>query len=121
MLKAVLEGNKEVHNWCKVSWFEHLSPYTAGQDVLLIKYEDALKDTYSEAKRILHFLEEERSEADIQKAVDNQSFGKVKERFKQTGDGGKAEQWRKQLSQKEKELFKKELGEDVLKEFGFPL
>lgn len=113
MNKAVLYGNNEIHHWCRISWKDHLYPYLQHQNVLKIKYESALKDPLTEAKRILDFMGIEKPEEEISKIIDNQSFAKRKKQFASNNQSvkarflrkGKGQQWKSKMSKKENQLF----------------
>lgn len=113
MNKAVIHGNNKIHHWCRISWKDHLIPYLENPNVLKVKYESALKDPYEEAKKILDFIGVEKSDCDILKVIDNQSFKKKKKQFLNENQSGKArflrkgkgQQWKSILSQKENKMF----------------
>lgn len=120
--QLVLYGNGAVHHWCKVPWKKHWKPYFEREDVLKIKYEDILQFPLEETKKILDFIGIERSESERLKAIENQSFAKVKKKFTKENDPrklkllrkGKMAQWKSNFSEKEKRLFTKELREELM-------
>ncbi|NNK80586.1 MAG: hypothetical protein HKO93_03725 [Flavobacteriales bacterium] len=128
MNKALLEGNNNVHHWCRVSWREHFTPFVEQDKVLLVKYESLLDSPMTECGRILDYLGVERSKEQIAEAIDKQSYDSVKERFIKTDNKskaeflreGKKEQWRTAMSNKEKARFR-EAYENELSQFEYPL
>ena len=129
MINAVLNGDANLNHWCRVSWKTHVLPYLSEPQILVIKYEDLLKNTRLECDRLLEFLEvDDISEKAIETAIHNQTFEVVKKKFLRQGKfrkafflrSGKAEQWRKRLSKSEKEKFVLDLG-DILEQMGYPL
>lgn len=128
MNKAILYGNNNVHLWCRNSWKEHLTPYLENPNVLKVKYESLLEDPLTEAKRILDFVGIQKSEKEILKAIENQSFKRKKKQFSNEQLVGKAnflrkgkgQQWKSILSPKENQLFV-ELLKHELNEFGYEL
>ena len=121
MIKAILFGNKNLHYWCRISWGKHLIPYLDNSSVLKVKYESLLNNPFNECERILSFIGIEKPADSIIAAIEKQSFNAVKEKFVENGESrkanflrkGKNEQWKKELSKKEKRIFndllKKEL------------
>ena len=121
MVNAVLNGDTRVHHWCRVSWKNHLHLYTIKPEVLKIKYEDALSNPVRESKKILDFIGEKRGVAEIEKAVELQSFNFVKKKFIKNGETHKAtflregvsRQWKKGLNKSEKLLFIKSMAAEI--------
>ena len=120
MVNAIIHGSKEVQEWLKVNWKNHYLPFLENK-YLIIKYEDMLKDPLNECKSILNYIGIRRTEKEIKKAIYNQSF-KVKKKFfnqkNQKGDAnflrsGKSKQWEKVLSQKQKDIFIKFIGNEL--------
>jgi len=98
MLQAILFGNKRLSYWCRVSWKDHVAPYQNDPTVLKIRYESLMADPQLECRNILDFLGIQRSSEDIDRAIDRQSFDKVKSKFIITGDRRKSGFLRKGVS-----------------------
>lgn len=121
MINAVLNGDKRVHHWCRISWKNHLHSYLLKPKLLQIKYEDVLLNPVRESKRILDFIGEKRSVAEIEKAVEFQSFNFVKKKFIEKGEIQKATflregvsgQWKKGLNKSEKSLLIKSITAEI--------
>lgn len=128
MIGAVLYGDSTVHHWCRVSWKAHLMPYLEAENVCKVTYEDMLDDPMTECQKILRFLEIKKSSAEIETAIENQSFAMAKQKFKQENALNKANflrkggrgYWIKSFSAKEKQLFIDEVGPQ-LQQLGYPL
>ena len=80
---AVAEGNVRYGHWHEhvEAWLEN--PYAA--DMLIIHYEDLLREPVRELRRFCDFIQEERPDAFLQWAVDNASFEKMKARERRFG------------------------------------
>lgn len=121
MIKAVLEGNKNVDKWCEISWKEHYYPYTNSKDVLFVTYENMLKNPLSECLRITKELNITRSENQILESIKSQSFKKKKKEIHEEGNKlnmkifrlGKSGYWEKEFTNTEKLIFKKELKNEL--------
>lgn len=83
MVRALVEGNVNVHHWCRVSWGEYYSSFVSG---LMVRYEDLLDDPLTEGRRVLSYLGLNRSEAEISQAIENQSFSHKKAKFLKEND-----------------------------------
>lgn len=120
MTDALLHGSAEVHNWCRVSWKEHLQPYQQA-GVPIVRYEDLLVEPAEESARILRHLGTERSPEAIATAVENQSFDRKKEALLKKGANGRAKflrvgksgQWRDKLPAHLQARFAEELGDEL--------
>lgn len=114
MKDALLNGNSNVHYWCSNSWASHLESYNS-DNVLVLKYEDLIDDTFYEVKKILNYLNVERSDEMIKASIEKQSFENKKNIYYNSGDkrnfqfmrSGKKEQWRNELSGKSLRDFEK--------------
>lgn len=76
------QGDIEWQKFGFGSWSEHVSTWLAwgeNNPLLIIKYEDLLADTLTELRKICQFIKLEKSELELQKAVSNSSFSKLKE------------------------------------------
>lgn len=128
MNKAILEGDKEVNTWCKISWEKHLHGYYNNDNVLKIKYESLLEQPDEVSKLIVKFLDIELSDRSIHSAIESQSFSRAKKRFNADQDHeranflrkGHAEQWRTSMGPSDKRYYTKHLHRE-LKLLGYPL
>lgn len=128
MAKALLVGNERIHHWCRVSWKAHVTPFLDRDDVLLIQYDRLLKNPMEQSKRILKFLDLERSESEIDRVVDTHNFEKSQKRFADSGNSEKKQflrkggsgEWRHELTSQQKRNFESEIGE-LLTRFGYDL
>lgn len=120
MTEALLHGSAAVHNWVRVSWREHWRPYEEA-GVPIVRYEDLLIAPNEQCVRILRSLGLERTAAEIGRAIENQSFARKKERFRQEGETGRAkflrvgksEQWREKLPADLQARFATELAPEL--------
>lgn len=125
MIKAVIYGNDKINPWLKISWKDYVEPYVEN-GVFVTKYEDMLDNPHDEAVRILSCIGLERTDRQIENAIDNQSFNKAKERFLKEGNKerykllreGTKEQWKSILTGKQKQLFEDNIG-PFLSEIGY--
>ncbi len=121
MYQAVLLGSQDAHYWCRISWQKHIKPYMNAENVLIIRYEDLIDDSYVEMKKVLKHIGIEKNKKSVLKAIDKQSFKKKREKFLNDGDikkaeflrCGKSKQWIKDLSKGQVDSinhdFKKEM------------
>ena len=122
MIKAILDGNAYVHNWCRISWKTHLTPFLNSDKVLLLKYEDLLATPYTEAEKIIHYLDIKMSPEQLKIGVDKQSFKSLKEKYKKEGDKnnnkflrkGTSQQWKTKFNSKTKELFIESINQELV-------
>lgn len=83
------------------NWSNHVN-YWSSKDFVVVRYEDLLKDTKYELKRILSELEINTNDTIIEDAIKKQSFAKKKQDFIDAGDelntkflrSGKVGAWR---------------------------
>lgn len=126
MRDALLNGNSDVHFWCSESWASHIESYKS-TNVLMLKYEDLIDDTFFEVKKILNYLDVKRSDEVIKSSIEKQSFENKKEKYHISGDernlsfmrSGKKEQWRSELSDKFLIGFKK--FNYLFEKFNYPI
>lgn len=108
------------------SWSSHVKHWTHFNDVVIVRYEDLLDNTFMELKRILDELNIIYNNEELIKVIENQSFSKKKKEFLEKGDtenakflrSGDKESWRKLLThklQKKIEISHKEM----MKKFGY--
>ena len=87
-------------------WSDHVNLWAHHPNIVVVRYEDLLKDSECELRRITDLLGLAVHDGDIEEAVRNQSFKKKKVDFQQKGDvknarflrSGKPEGWRRFLS-----------------------
>jgi hypothetical protein len=116
MIEAILNGNTTINSWFKNSWSSHYLSYK-NKDVLILKYEDMLKYSDLESHKILNYLGIEKDDEHIKNSIKNQSFQKRKQLDKNKKDThqkkilrkGKIGEWKKDFTEKEKNLFKNKL------------
>ena len=126
MAHTILYGAEDGRWWCRIPWATHYKPYLKN-NYFFVKYEDILCEPVRECKRIAAFLELERGERQIQAAIKKQSFKNKKNAFLKNNQihkanhmrVGKKEQWKQELSDKYKTMFRKILADD-LSHFGYP-
>lgn len=122
MTGALLHGDAEVHNWCRVSWKEHWHSYEQA-GVPFVRYEDLLATPEEEAIRLLGWLGIERGKEAISNAVRNQSFERKKEALLRSGERGQAKflrvgrsgQWREKLPPNLQARFREAIGPELAK------
>ncbi len=116
MIEAVLIGKTTINPWFKNSWFDHYSSYK-NKDILIVKYEDLLKYSGLESQKILNYIGVEKQNEHIKNSIKNQSFQKRKQLDKNKKDShqkkilrkGKIGEWKKEFTEKEKNLFRHKL------------
>jgi len=120
MTTALLHGSARVHNWVRVSWRDHWRPYQAA-GIPIIRYEDLLARPLEECAKILRHLGITRTDEEIARAVENQSFARKKQTLLEQGETGRAKflrvgqsgQWRKQLPPLLQKRFSDSLGPEL--------
>ena len=125
--RAVLYGDERVNRWCRTSWGEHVHPYLATENVLKVRYEDLLNEPEAVSASILQFLDLPPTPSHITKAVERQSFARVRNKFTAAGETekaaflrrGEAEQWREGMPGKHRARFQKVFG-DLLERLRYP-
>lgn len=110
------------------NWSEHVSYWANNRSVIVVRYEDLLKNTESEMKRILRSLEIVVSNEKLRKTILNQDFKKKKAEFIRVNDStnaqflrsGESGGWRNFLSPvMVKSIEKKHAA--VMKKYGYKL
>jgi len=115
VIRAILHGDKKLDYWCRVSWAQHVEPYIDNDQVLSFRYEDLLNDTEFMATKIANFIDDDIQTEQIKKSIDNQSFSKLKKKFKNNTiqtkflRSGNKEQWKEILTKRQKREFKQHL------------
>lgn len=125
--RLVPPGRKLPCAWCQVPWDEHVTQYL-DRDVCVVRYEDLLTNTEFECKRILSHIGLERGPQQIEQAIHNQSFTKVKEKFAHQLDRrrfdflrtGKSGVWHEELTEKQKQFLAARFSQ-VLLNLGYQL
>jgi hypothetical protein len=126
MILTLADGNREVNPWCANAWDEHIYAYIdAGACV--IRYEDLLTAPERECRRLLAHFGVERSAAQIQSAIANQSFQAAKARFLARGDEKRADflreartgSWATGLSAAQRQFCADRFG-PMLERLGYP-
>jgi hypothetical protein len=120
MTTALLQGSGRVHNWVRVSWRDHWRPYQEAA-IPIVRYEDLLGHPIEQCQRILRHLGFTRSNEEITRAVENQSFELKKRALLEQGETGRAKflrvgksgQWREHLPLALQERFAQALGPEL--------
>lgn len=118
MIQAVLYGNSKVTPWLEVPWALHYNEYLKNE-ILVIKYEDLLKNPKNELKSILKYLDIEINSHQIEYSIKNQAFEKrQKEVLEQDHKNliklvrkGSSGYWKSEFTEEEKQLFKLKMKE----------
>ena len=105
---GMLKNGDPYINQCQYPWDHHINSYM-DQDVLFVRYEDLLRDGFTEVSRILSFIGTSKNEDEIRYAIKKQSFESRKSEFVEKGDKvrvkhlrkGMAGDWKNYLSEKE--------------------
>jgi len=88
---------------------------------IIVKYEDLLKDTFGELKKIYKFLEIDISENKLKEIIEKYSFKNIPEKDKGVGKSARSAtpgKWEEHFSDEEKELMQKIMGV-TLKKIGY--
>ncbi|NEQ45238.1 MAG: sulfotransferase domain-containing protein [Leptolyngbya sp. SIOISBB] len=120
-------GTKELA-WLDTPWAEHVKGFINLPNILCISYEMLKKDPLLVAKDISDFLSCNKTDYELQHAIDEQSFEKKKKRFREGGQGAKAsflrrgesEAWKRELPEKYIRYVEQNLGA-FMTELGYPL
>jgi hypothetical protein len=128
MENAVLNGDDRVHHWCRISWKNHLLPFSENSGVLILKYESLLDSPFDECQKILKYLNIVKTDNHILTAISNQSFEKKKKKYKKSGEKekyyfmktGKIQQWKNSFSKSENMRYVNALKSE-LNELGYDL
>jgi len=124
LTEAIINGTTKMP-WLHVPWKEHVSGYL-NSDALIIKYEDLKEDALREVKRICEFLNIKRDDDSLTESIEIQSFESKKKKLLERNNirnanflrKGKSGEWKKELSNKNKELIHDEIG-NVLEKLGY--
>lgn len=110
------------------SWSEHIEFWTKHPSVIVVRYEDLLRDTEAEMRKILLAFKLDVSDEVLLKAISKQSFKKKKSDFLKSGDSlntkflrrGKAGGWKEFLpTTVVREIEQKHA--DVMNTYGYKL
>ena len=109
-------------------WSSHILLWTKHPDALVVRYEDLLRDTEGELKKILRGLSIEVDDKTLKETIENQSFEKKKAKFFTSGDSrnsqfmrsGRAGGWRDFLSPSILKRIESTHG-SVMSEYGYVL
>jgi len=126
LLHAMLKGNAQINLWLRHPWSRHAADAKLAD--CLLRYEDLLEEPEKQARRLLEAIGLERTDEQVRRAVERQSFAQRKKQFQDKGQdsqvkfmrSGKARQWRTQLPP---ELLNEldEAWEEELRQLGYPL
>lgn len=119
-IQAILYGSEDLHYFFRISWKAHCKPYLE-RGYFYVKYEDLLMNAENECRRILNYLGLQRQDKEIAGAIARQSFHQKKAEFLKRGElekakflrAGKTGQWKSKLSPEQKQLFVRELSEEL--------
>jgi len=117
-LKEMIVSGKDIY---PSKWKEHTrqwlsNPYNA--DILIVKYEDLIQDTFNQMKRIMAFAKLERSDEVIKRSVYGNSLSEMKRKEKEYGWNNKDWDPSQDFIRTGKiGSYKKEIPEDLIKIF----
>ena len=108
------------------SWSDHVSFWAGKPGVIIVRYEDLLRDTKGEMRKLLDAFEMDVSDEILSQAISNQSFENKKALFQQSGDSrnakflrsGEAGGWRELLSPSMVKKIEMQHGR-VMNEYGY--
>ena len=89
----------------------------------MVKYEDLLKNTFSELKKLYKFIDVEISDEELQKIVEKYSFKNIPEKEKGSGKFARSASpglWRKNFSEKQQKIMNDVMSDTLLK-LGYEL
>jgi hypothetical protein len=127
MVDVLLSGGRRAGRFLSLPWAQHVLPcLDAGQ--FFVRYEDLLLNPGEACGRMLDHLGLCRTKAQIDAAIERQSFARKREAFIAAGDmrqaeflrSGMAEQWRTALSTDHVRRIETALGRE-LRWFGYPV
>ncbi len=117
MVDVMLKGG--AYSWCQWSWGEHVEGFfNIYPEVLIVKYENFLKDTVSEISKVLNYLDLERSRDQIVSSVKNQSINRIKA-IEDKKAKGRGSFFRKGKEGSYKEELNKNLVSDINNSFWY--
>lgn len=127
MLNTVVYGNEQIHEWLSVPWKEHVQGYLE-QDCLIVQYESLWHSPETICRRILSQLGIERSDTQIQTAIERQAFSTRKVQAQAQNNQrtlnflreGTPEQWRYRLYPEQVHWLQEHLAPE-LSYWGYPL
>lgn len=83
-VKGLVEGTT-FGSWLQTPWKSHVKDFISQKDILCISYESLKQDPLTQASRICNYLSLTRSSAELQAAIDTQSFQRKKKKFLEEG------------------------------------
>jgi hypothetical protein len=113
------EFEQNIVDWCR-SWLDHRDENAS----MLVRYEDLLEDTKAVMSEVFRHLGIARSEEEVERIVETNSFKRVSGRTPGQQDTGSflrkgvSGEWREIFTDEQKELFAK-IGEDVVMRLGY--
>lgn len=124
-LRGVVNGT-DLWPWMGISWGEHVQGFPREQGVLHLAYEDLREDSPGEARRIAEFLGCERTDDELESAVEAQRFERKKQELKAAGKRrqarllrrGDVDSWKKELSEGQLRYLEGHLS-SLMKSFGY--
>ncbi len=119
MIQSILNGGSNVNIWMKSPWIKHYQSYL-NRNILVLKYEDLLKNPITECDKILSYLNITKAIGNINASIKRQSFAiRQKEQIHNNNSytnrllrEGSSEYWKTALTQKQKYLFSLSLNSD---------
>jgi len=94
MLEMLTQGDDTIDH-CQWPWDKHTDSYSNRQNALLVRYEDLLNDGLLTAKKILAFCEKGKSDEQILRDLDAQSFATKRKEFENQKEEIKVRHMRK--------------------------
>lgn len=113
------EYEKEIIEWLRM-WLNNRDKDKS----ILVRYEDALENTYREIRKLLAFLKINCSESNLRHIIEMNSFERVSSRKPGCEDTnsffrkGVSGEWKETFSDQQKETFSV-IGEDVITRLGY--
>jgi len=122
MINAVLNGDCKISHWLCSSWRVHVESFL-NRELYIVRYEDMLKDPFTELRKISDYLQIKRNKTEILDAIESQNIKKLKEKYLKKGDEkkvkhlrkGEMNQWNHILSKNQKKLFENDMSDFLLK------
>lgn len=127
MTRGLVEGTTQ-GLWLQEPWKKHVIGYQNKDNVLALSYEYLRTDPLSATRKISQFLSINRTDMELEEAIQAQSFAKKKIQFQSDGKKskanflrkGKTDSWRNELPAHNLKYIEKEIG-DFMQELGYEL